>query len=257
MARYKYIYIRFFLNINVKKEVEEVVMRNILDLIFILFVVLIAVSNDAYASEYLTINAKANIFWSGKSAQSEDGISPTFISFSSQTGQYCIFSNIKGDISAKKGELPYHDADGGDNDSTNILSYDGISGIVASNRYLFFVGMFADDTEPTEPAPDRLEYTTYDFKEISPELNQIFFIGDGLTGNGSGEVQKFNIPPKATRLFLGFADAYTFKGQPCCYYDNDGDINVTLEIVESPEEKDDDGGGGGSCFIKSLIKIKR
>jgi hypothetical protein len=44
------------------------------------------------------------------------------------------------------------------------------------------------------------------FTSISPQLNQIFWIGDGLTGTGSGSVQQFTAPVGATRLFLGTAD---------------------------------------------------
>jgi hypothetical protein len=41
----------------------------------------------------------------------------------------------------------------------------------------------------------------------SPTLNQIFFIGDGLTGTGTGSVQQFTVPTGATGLYLGVADS--------------------------------------------------
>ena len=34
----------------------------------------------------------------------------------------------------------------------------------------------------------------------------MFFIGDGLTGTGSGAVQQFVVPAGATRLFLASSD---------------------------------------------------
>jgi len=37
---------------------------------------------------------------------------------------------------------------------------------------------------------------------IAPRLQQTFFIGDGLTGDGSGHRQAIVVPPGATRLFL-------------------------------------------------------
>jgi hypothetical protein len=40
-----------------------------------------------------------------------------------------------------------------------------------------------------------------------PALNQIFFIGDGLTGTGSGAVQKFVAPAGAAGLYLAAADS--------------------------------------------------
>ncbi|HEY3242752.1 MAG TPA: hypothetical protein VGM03_05305 [Phycisphaerae bacterium] len=41
---------------------------------------------------------------------------------------------------------------------------------------------------------------------VMPGLRQPFFIGDGLTGTGSGAVQQFLVPDGATRLFLGTID---------------------------------------------------
>lgn len=68
-------------------------------------------------------------------------------------------------------------------------------------------------------APSELSGTS--FNSISPGLNQIFFIGDGLTGTGTGEVQTFYVPTGATRLFLGVID----DGG---YYDNRGQIDATI-----------------------------
>jgi hypothetical protein len=41
----------------------------------------------------------------------------------------------------------------------------------------------------------------------SPTLNQIFFIGDGLTGTGAGAIQQFTVPVGATGLYLAVADS--------------------------------------------------
>jgi hypothetical protein len=41
----------------------------------------------------------------------------------------------------------------------------------------------------------------------SPTLDQIFFIGDGLTGTGTGSTQQFTVPVGATSLYLGVADS--------------------------------------------------
>lgn len=41
----------------------------------------------------------------------------------------------------------------------------------------------------------------------SPTLNQIFFIGDGLTGTGTGSTQDFYVPTGATTLYLAVADS--------------------------------------------------
>jgi len=44
------------------------------------------------------------------------------------------------------------------------------------------------------------------FTSVSPLLQQVFWIGDALTGTGSGSVQQFFAPTGATRLFLGPLD---------------------------------------------------
>jgi hypothetical protein len=71
------------------------------------------------------------------------------------------------------------------------------------------------------------------FLTLSPGLGQIFFIGDGLTGTGSGSVQTFNAPDGATRLFLGIPD-FSGLGDPGSYYDNSGAFSVTVTTVPEP-----------------------
>lgn len=56
-----------------------------------------------------------------------------------------------------------------------------------------------------------------------------------MTSTGSGGVQQFFVPSSATRLFLGFADAYTMStnsitGPPGFYADNDGTLSATFTI---------------------------
>jgi hypothetical protein len=78
------------------------------------------------------------------------------------------------------------------------------------------VGVFLGDSEPSGTPPAGLRFyqtqnaqgvTRTDFTSLSPAIGQVFFIGDGLTGTGTGAVQAFQVPPGATRLFLGQADA--------------------------------------------------
>ena len=59
----------------------------------------------------------------------------------------------------------------------------------------------------------------------------MFFIGDGLTGNGTGAVQQFVVPTGATRLFLGIADAVGFNDVNHGYYgDNGGSFIATFDV---------------------------
>lgn len=84
-------------------------------------------------------------------------------------------------------------------------SENGISGIRVTISSL--IGVFLDSQLPTTtPAPSDLnfEFLTQDFLTLSPELKQVFFIGDGMTS--SSVTQKFYVPNGATRLFLGTAD---------------------------------------------------
>jgi hypothetical protein len=81
----------------------------------------------------------------------------------------------------------------------------GISGLRVTVSAL--IGVFLDSQLPTTTtAPNDLnfEVLTRDFLTLSPELKQVFFIGDGKTSSSVN--QKFYVPNGATRLFLGTAD---------------------------------------------------
>jgi hypothetical protein len=91
---------------------------------------------------------------------------------------------------------------------------------------MFLVGVFLGATEPADPAPSILDFTSNaDFTSLSPLIGQTFFIGDGASNTGfggNGPRQEFVVPNGATRLYLGFADAYAFVGDPGYYSDNGG-----------------------------------
>jgi hypothetical protein len=90
--------------------------------------------------------------------------------------------------------------------------------------------------EPTGSGPLALDFTNNtSFAELSPLLNQTFFIGDGLTGSGSGNIQRFLVPDQATRLFLGFADGNGIQGLPGYYSDNSGSVVANFELQPATE----------------------
>jgi hypothetical protein len=97
--------------------------------------------------------------------------------------------------------------------ATNSLS--GYSGPAA------LIGVFIGPGVPSGPSPATLP-NNQSFSTLSPALNQVFFVGDGLTGSGSGTVQTFVVPAGATRLFLGTADG------PGANFDNTGSYAVTV-----------------------------
>lgn len=112
-----------------------------------------------------------------------------------------------------------------------IAHYDGaqngISDLSAPQNAL--LGVFLDDNQPDlSAAPTGLDFTGgIDFSTLSPLLKQVFFIGDGLTGTGSGSVQNFVIPTGATRLFLGTMDGVQWSN-------NSGGFDVTIDQVPEP-----------------------
>ncbi len=64
---------------------------------------------------------------------------------------------------------------------------------------------------------------------MSPKIGQVFFIGDGLTGTGSGAVQVFSVPATATHLYLGYVDSCN-NTVPGCYSDNSGSLTAIFQL---------------------------
>jgi hypothetical protein len=119
---------------------------------------------------------------------------------------------------------------------SNLTSLDGISGYIGPQGPL--AGVFLDDSIPDGIAPATLDFSTSglgtDFLSLTPELGQIFYIGDGKTT--SGDFQTFIAPTGATRLALAIPDGFGFVGAPGAYDDNDGSYRIRLGINEIPPE---------------------
>ena len=117
-----------------------------------------------------------------------------------------------------------------DNNWDPIYDPDGNSSWVVHNRYssaggpengmsdLYapinaVVGVFLDDNKPnmTSPPPalNFTSQTSREFTTLSPQLKQVFFIGDGL--NSNDDIQQFIIPSGATRLYIGQMDEYEWN----------------------------------------------
>jgi hypothetical protein len=94
------------------------------------------------------------------------------------------------------------------------------------------VAMFLEDTLPSVPPPTLTFYVSdsagggiqTDFPALRPRIGQVFFIGDGLTGTGTGSAQVFVVPATATHLYLGFVDGCGDDARPGCYSDNVGAV---------------------------------
>lgn len=199
------------------------------------------------SSATLAVDAKSNIFGAGHAecpppASGTAGILPPVFSFAALPDQQIAFSAVTGSIGCCGDPNVLNGPDGGPfaSASTNILSIGGIAGIIDNDHTLFLVGVFLDDTEPADPAPSRLDFSAgalgESFVTLSPQLRQVFFIGDGLTGNGTGVTQRFNVPAGATRMFLGFADGHEFGDPtrlPGSYGDNLGTLSTEFALTSS------------------------
>jgi hypothetical protein len=107
----------------------------------------------------------------------------------------------------------------------NHAAENGISGFTAPLNSL--VGVFLSDAQPNlSPPPADFPYLPSG-GTVSPQVQQVFFIGDGLTGTGSGAVQQFVVPRGATRLFLGTWDGYEWNN-------NFGSFGVIVGISPTP-----------------------
>ncbi len=187
-------------------------------------------------ADLISVSAAANIYGAGHSSapspvSGTGGLVPPMINMTS--GGYLTFQ-VTGQVSYNGGGN-FYGADGGVFGPTLMDAYAGISGIQHDTRRFFLVGVFLNNQEPSGAGPITLNYSADNFVQSAPALNQQFFIGDGLTGTGNGNLQRFVTPNGATRLFLGFADGFDFAGPPAFYGDNVGSLSVTSTIVATPE----------------------
>ena len=193
------------------------------------------------------VDARSNIFGYGVSTPNPGGLSGGIVAVTIDlmpgTGRSITFNNsgISGwteDPSTSNGP------DGGIlnyggflTSSTDIFAVGPISGFAAP-RGGHLVGLFLDADDPTgQSAPANFAYpdeAALELSAYSPLLRQVFFIGDGLTGTGTGSTQEFFVPDSATRLVLGVADALFFAGDTGHYGDNFGGFEVNYNVVPVP-----------------------
>ena len=190
--------------------------------------------SPAYAATVIvTVNPTDNPFLAG----APDGVtsvgdsapaqSPTLALTGFDTSQAITFSAVGGFNNA--GGFIATGPDGG-NLFAMAAARLGISGPlnVPANG---LVGVFLDDSVPGGTAPTQRN-DGVSFLSLSPLQRQIFWIGDGLTGNGSGTVQTFFAPAGATRLYLGPSDGFG-------WFNNSGGATVTINysplIADVPE----------------------
>jgi len=186
-------------------------------------------------SNTLTVSARATIYGAGHATLHDPGaLPPPGVSFSPAPGKALTLTSVSGQVGCCGAGSTQNGADGGTQFSTNVSALGGISGIRVDGRALFLVGVFLTDQEPADPAPNALNFTgTTNYSQIAPLIGQVFYIGDDLTGIGSGQQQVILVPPTATRLYLGFAEGPGFTGTPGGYGDNIGSLSATVGIEDN------------------------
>ncbi|MBK6728601.1 MAG: hypothetical protein IPG63_15485 [Xanthomonadales bacterium] len=177
------------------------------------------------------VDARANIYLAGQAeapaADPGQGMLPVAINLATATT--IQFPVIEGLLGCAGGE-PVDGPDGGQcvSPSTDITAKNGYSGSKSSNRSLFLVGVFPVDPKPEVEVEAGVAPETDSEARIAPKANQVFVIGDGKTADG--QLQSFVKPEGATTLYLGFADAGGFYGEPGAYEDNVGYLRYTYSL---------------------------
>lgn len=134
--------------------------------------------------------------------------SPVLVSGISLTAGSPLFFSVTGGVmNGSAGTL--NGPDGGALQTHSVGAENGIADFTAPiNSH---IGVFLNATQPNlSPAPPAFSYLP-GAATISPGLRQPFFIGDGLTGTGTGTPQGFIVPAGATRLFLGTMDGFQWN----------------------------------------------
>jgi hypothetical protein len=193
------------------------------------------------ASASYIVPATANIYSAGLSAPVDPagggaGILPIFIAV--PAGQTAFQFSASGSVTENNWGYPgggvYHGPDGGNDSGVTVFAYGGLSGFV-SDLTVPLAGVFLSDSSPQDPAPPTMDFRSQglglDFPTLSPQIGQVFFIGDGQASGGM--VQTFYVPSGATRLYLGCPDSPYGYDYPGAYADNEGFFSV--EVIPVPE----------------------
>ena len=115
-------------------------------------------------------------------------------------------------------------------DATVIVSHqlggvNGKSDITAPIDSL--IGVFLSDSDPRQLAlAAKLDFSTpasRDYKLLSPQLGQIFFVGTGRTA--AGDYRQVTVPVGATRLYFATMDTYQWNN-------NEGSLRGSILIYK-------------------------
>ncbi len=213
------------------------------------------------ASATLTIPASANIYAAGRTAVPAltDGggtLPPVYNLPVGAAGQAVTVTNVTGTFMGCRdcvtngpdgssnfgGTNSDPNADAGQQQTHRL----GISGIRHDSTNGFLIGVFTNGQVAAPPPPASVNFTTLTANtSFTPLLFQTFYVGDGLTGTGTGSVQQFIIPAGATQFYLGYVDGFSFSGYPGYFGDNRGQMTATVQLGTPTGGAGGGGTGGG------------
>ena len=158
------------------------------------------------------------------------GQAPTLVTGLALAGGAVLTFSVSGEVSYFGGAGGGNNPDGSPYAGLPINYGDGIAAPVNLDRVDALVGVFLGAASPTGGAtPASIDYAGgIGFASQSPLVGQMFFIGDGWTGNLTGSVQQFIVPGGATRLYLGTIDGVEWSN-------NNGQFNVDVSLAAVPE----------------------
>jgi hypothetical protein len=235
------------------------------------FVVLFAAQTIYGDQTYsnVAVSAKAEISGAGNAGLPDSGgIVPVLNNLPASPSVLTI-SSVTGTVTLNNGG-GRNDADGVVTTGSYGLTIPGASLMTASGGLSgikgpgagYLVGVFETSAGPSGTVPASLDFVPSDpggiattFTSLSPLLNQVFYIGDGRTGDGTGTTQQFLVPAGATRLFLGISDADNFSGGPSAYSDNADSFTASFTVTTVPEPASAVLYGLGAVII--LLQVRR
>ena len=178
---------------------------------------------EATLTVVVKVPGTANPDYAGRTGTNNNGTVPVLVPAALRPGSALRFRVSGG---ASHTSTCCHPLDGW-NRVTSMRPIKPATGIAGmqGGRYGALLGVFLDAKTPTPPDPAWLDFRAgalgTSFKTLRPGLNQMFYIGDGLTGAGTGTRQRFIVPRGAKRLFLAVHDGYG-------WYNNTGVITATV-----------------------------
>lgn len=180
----------------------------------------------AMTTATLKVPATADIFGAGRSAvppgSGGTGTLPPGFGLPAGNDRVLTFFAVAGKVTCCKNQRPVvnNGPEGRPDFSTSLSGTGGISG-VEYPRAMFLAGVFLGPGTPSARPPAKTA-------TVTPALGQVFYIGNG---QGAGGPVRFKVPAGATRLFLGVADGYSFRGAPGYYSDNAGEFIASFTVT--------------------------